>query len=84
LSFEISYREQALDAAAGLMKDDVAGVRRVMDAVDDLVDEPRPVGSVPYGNRNLRRIHVGRYRVLYFIEPARGSVCVISCSLMCG
>jgi mRNA interferase RelE/StbE len=77
LSYAIGYREQALNAAAGLLKDDVDGVRRIMDAVDLLADEPRPAGSVPYGSRDLRRIHVGRYRVLYEIDEPAVAVTVL-------
>jgi mRNA interferase RelE/StbE len=77
LSFGIDFREQALNAAAGFVKDDVDGVRRVMDAVDVLAEQPRPVGSVPYGARNLRRIHVGRYRVLYEIDEAANEIIVL-------
>lgn len=77
MSFEIDYREQALNAAAGFMKDDLDGVRRVMDAVDVLAGEPRPAVSVPYGSRNLRRIHVGRYRVLYEIDEAANEIIVL-------
>jgi mRNA interferase RelE/StbE len=40
----------------------------VLNAVDRLADEPRPAGSFPYGSPDLRRLRVGRYRVLYEIK----------------
>jgi mRNA interferase RelE/StbE len=46
--------------------DDRTGLRTVLDAIDGLVDDPRPAGSVPWGPM-LSRLHVGRYRVLYTI-----------------
>jgi mRNA interferase RelE/StbE len=39
----------------------------VLDAIDRLADDPRPAGSFPYGSPDLRRLRVGRYRVLYEI-----------------
>ena len=40
----------------------------MLDAVDRLADDPRPAGSFPYGSPGLRRLRVGRYRVLYEIS----------------
>jgi plasmid stabilization system protein ParE len=37
----------------------------VLDAIERLADDPRPTGSFPYGSPDLRRLRVGRYRVLY-------------------
>ncbi len=39
----------------------------MLDAIDRLADDPRPAGSFPYGSPDLRRLRVGRYRVLYEI-----------------
>ena len=39
----------------------------MLDAIDPLADDPRPAGSFPYGSPDLRRLRVGRYRVLYQI-----------------
>ena len=36
-------------------------------AIDLLADDPRPAGSFPYGTPDLRRLRVGRYRILYQI-----------------
>ncbi|MFD6278863.1 type II toxin-antitoxin system RelE/ParE family toxin [Streptomyces sp. NPDC060209] len=48
-----------------------------MDAVDLLADSPRPEGSAEYGAPTLRRMHVGRYRVMYEITDAAVTVIVI-------
>jgi mRNA interferase RelE/StbE len=48
-----------------------------MTATDLLADGPRPAGSFPYGSEDLRRIRVGRYRVLYEIYPADQVIMVL-------
>lgn len=74
MSLRVQYDERAIDQAAGFLHDDPAGVRDVLDAIDQLGDDPRPAGSFPYGSPDLRRLRVGRYRVLYEI---RGDVLAI-------
>jgi mRNA interferase RelE/StbE len=66
LSLRVDYDERALDQAAGFL-DDPEGIRAVLDAIDQLIEDPRPVGSFPYGSPDLRRLRIGRYRVLYEI-----------------
>lgn len=58
-------------------QDDPDGLRQLMDAVDLLADQPRPPGSAEYGSPNLRRMHVGRYRVMYEITEATVTIVVI-------
>ncbi|MFJ5546481.1 type II toxin-antitoxin system RelE/ParE family toxin [Streptomyces sp. NPDC093225] len=60
-----------------LLKDDPDGLRQLMDAVDLLANQPRPEGTTPYGSPDLRRMHVGRYRVLYEITEATVTIMVI-------
>ncbi|KAA0927029.1 type II toxin-antitoxin system RelE family toxin [Streptomyces apricus] len=67
----------AIDAAARFLKDDTEGLRQPMDAVDLLADQPRPEGSTAYGSPDLRRMHVGRYRVMYEITEATVTIVVI-------
>ena len=52
--------------------DDSPGIRAVLDAIDQLADDPRPDGSFPYGSPDLRRLRVGRYRVLYGLGHVPG------------
>ncbi|MGW7636130.1 type II toxin-antitoxin system RelE family toxin [Streptomyces decoyicus] len=48
-----------------------------MDAVDLLADQPRPDGTAEYGSPDIRRMHVGRYRVLYEIFDATVTIVII-------
>ncbi|MFD8789738.1 type II toxin-antitoxin system RelE family toxin [Streptomyces vinaceus] len=77
MTFAIVWDEPAIDAAAHFLKDDPDGLRQLMDAVDLLADQPRPEGSIPYGLQDLRRMHVGRYRVMYEITEATVTIVVI-------
>ncbi|MEW2545846.1 type II toxin-antitoxin system RelE/ParE family toxin [Streptomyces sp. NPDC047002] len=77
MTYEITWDEGAVDAAARFLKDDADGLRLLMDAVDLLADDPRPPGSTPYGSPDLRRMHAGRYRVLYEIGDHTVTIVVI-------
>ena len=66
MSLRVDYDERAISQAATFL-DDPQGMRAVLDAIDRLADDPRPAGSFPYGSPDLRRLRVGRYRVLYEI-----------------
>jgi mRNA interferase RelE/StbE len=66
VSLRVDYDERAIDQAAAFL-DDPHGIRAVLDAIDRLADDPRPARSFPYGSPDLRRLRVGRYRVLYEI-----------------
>ena len=66
MSLRVDYDERAVSRAAAFL-DDPEGIRAVLDAIDQLAEDPRPAGSFPYGSPDLRRLRVGRYRVLYEI-----------------
>jgi mRNA interferase RelE/StbE len=66
VSLRVDYDERAVSQAAAFL-DDPEGIRAVLDAIDQLAEDPRPAGSFPYGSPDLRRLRVGRYRVLYEI-----------------
>lgn len=68
MSLRVVYEEQAINQAAGFLADDPDGVAQVMDALDGLADNPRPPESFPYGSPDLRRLRIGRYRVMYEIR----------------
>jgi mRNA interferase RelE/StbE len=59
--------EKAIDQAAGILTNDPAGLRFVLDAVDHLAIDPRPGESFPVGSPHVRRLRIGRYRVMYEI-----------------
>lgn len=75
--YTIIWDEGAVNAAARFLKDDPDGLRQLMDAVDLLADTPRPAGTAEYGSPDLRRMHVGRYRVLYEITETTVTIVVI-------
>lgn len=76
MNYTIDWDMVALSRAAQFMKDDVTGVEQVVAACDLLAGEPRPVGSFAYGTPDVRRIHVGRYRVLYEIHEAQRQITI--------
>ena len=67
MSMRVDYDERAIRQAAGFL-DDPQGVQELLDAIDRLADDPRPPGAFPYGSPDVRRLRVGRYRVLYEIS----------------
>ena len=72
MSYQVNWEIQALDQAAGFLRDDPVGVAALWDAVSQLADEPRPPESFPYGSPDLRRLRTGRYRVFYTIDENGG------------
>ncbi len=68
MSLRIVFDEKAIDQAAGFLADDPGALRAVLAAIDQLADDPRPAGSFPYGSSDLRRLRIGRYRVMYEIS----------------
>ncbi|MFD3513933.1 type II toxin-antitoxin system RelE/ParE family toxin [Streptomyces sp. NPDC058657] len=77
MTYTLLWDEAAIDAAARFLKDDQDGLRQLMDAVDLLAEQPRPAGTAEYGSPDLRRMHVGRYRVLYEIKDETVTIVVI-------
>ncbi|MEV8122990.1 type II toxin-antitoxin system RelE/ParE family toxin [Streptomyces sp. NPDC085944] len=68
MAYEIIWEPRATNAAVRFLKEDPSGLSAVYEAVDALSTQPRPQSSAPYGSPDLRRLHVGDYRVLYIIE----------------
>ena len=68
MSYQVNWENQALDQAAGFLRDDPVGVGALWDTVSQLADEPRPLESFPYGSPDLRRLRAGRYRVCYTVN----------------
>ncbi|MGW4646437.1 type II toxin-antitoxin system RelE family toxin [Kitasatospora sp. NPDC004289] len=78
MTHRITWDEHAINAAARFLKDDPDELRQVMDAVDLLADDPRPTGSAAYGSPDLRRMHVGRYRVMYEIADSTVTIVIVN------
>lgn len=71
MSYQVSWEIQALDQAAGFLRDDRIGVAALWERLSELADDPRPAESFPYGSPDLRRLRLGRYRVFYTIDEPR-------------
>ena len=56
MSYQVNWEIQALDQAAGFLRDDPVGVAALGDTVGQLADKPRPPKSFPYGSPDLRRL----------------------------
>lgn len=70
------YFKPSADKQLAKLPQDVQ--RRIVAAVDDLANDPRPAGVVKIaGDDNLWRIRVGDYRVVYEIHDDRLLVLVI-------
>jgi mRNA interferase RelE/StbE len=74
VSYQVNWEIQALDQAAGFLRDDPIGVAALWDSVGRLADEPQPPESFHYGSPDLRRLRAGRYRVFYTIDEERRAV----------
>jgi mRNA interferase RelE/StbE len=77
VSYSLDWYEAALNIAAGYIKDDPEGVDELFEALGRLTDDPRPRKSKPLTTPQLRRLRVGKYRVLYEIVDSVGSIIVI-------
>jgi mRNA interferase RelE/StbE len=77
VTYEVDWRLQATNSATRFLKDDPDGLRQVYESVDLLAHEPRPAGSAELGSQYLRRIHIGRYRVIYEIFESTVTILVV-------
>lgn len=77
MTYRVVWAEPAIDTAAGYLADDPDGLSMLMDRIDGLVHDPRSATSVELGASGLRRLHVGRYRVLYEVVENEHIVTVI-------
>ena len=71
------WAPSAVDRAAGFLRDDPDGLRDVMDRVDELAEDPIPADSTEFGFTFLRRLRVGRYRILYELDDDAASVVIV-------
>lgn len=74
MSLQVIWEAQAIDQAAGFLRDDPDGVREMLDVVARLAEEPRPAVSFPYGSPERRRLRIDRYRVMCDITAETVSV----------
>lgn len=73
--FTVVYSQAATRILGSLPKD---AVRRIDEAVARLEIDPRPVGAKALkGARDLLRVRVGDYRIVYRVEDATQTVFVV-------
>ena len=52
-------------------------IKRILDAIQGLVDEPRPPQSKKLSGQERYRLRQGNYRILYSIEDEKLIICVV-------
>lgn len=75
--YPIEWDTGAIDAVAGFLKHDPDGLLQLLDAIDRLATDPRPQESTEFNGRDVRRLFVGLYRVLYEVGPDVITIIVI-------
>lgn len=76
MGYQIRIERRAEKALVRLTRRDR---RRIIKAIDDLAEDPRPAGCVPVkaAPRGTYRLRVGDYRVIYLVlDDAEGLVTV--------
>ena len=67
MTYQIQILRKAQKALARIQDPDY---KRIVAAIEDLAEDPRPPGSKKLTGRDGWRIRIGRYRVIYEIEDA--------------
>ncbi len=65
--FELRFKASVARDLRGIPQ---ADVRRILDRIETLRDEPRPPGSVKLSAQERYRLRQGSYRILYTIADA--------------
>lgn len=52
-------------------------LKRVLERIAALADEPRPPGCEKLSGQDRYRIRQGKYRIVYSIEDAQLTVCIV-------
>lgn len=52
-------------------------IKRILDAIQDLANEPRPPQSKKLSGQERYRLRQGNYRILYSIEDEELIICVV-------
>lgn len=69
MTYQVLVSRQAHKALAGLPRKEQ---RRIAVAIDLLADHPRPPKCIALqGERDIYRIRVGDYRIVYFVQDDR-------------
>ena len=54
-------------AVKEIKKLSVKELKRILKVIEELADNPKPIGAIKLSNQELYRIRVGNYRILYEI-----------------
>jgi mRNA interferase RelE/StbE len=73
-SYEIVFKKSVAKDLRGFPKEDV---RRVLERIRSLADNPRPTGCEKLSGLERYRLRQGSYRIVYAIEDARLVVLVV-------
>jgi mRNA interferase RelE/StbE len=73
-SYELAFRKSVAKDLRGLPKQDV---KRIMDRIQSLADDPRPAGCEKLSNQERYRVRQGVYRIIYEIDDVRVVVLVV-------
>ncbi|MGY1498916.1 type II toxin-antitoxin system RelE/ParE family toxin [Streptomyces sp. QTS52] len=72
MTWQVQWEPAALNEATGYLKDDPQGVDALLQATDQLTENPRPAGSRAWGTHHRRLHHGLPWRILYrFDQDAR-------------
>lgn len=74
MTYSVRIKRSAVKALARLPKHDRV---RIVDAIDGLAKHPHAGSALKGGLRGLRRIRVGRYRVVYEVQDEALVVLVV-------
>lgn len=78
MSEPVTYRVEFTAAAGRQIKKLPRPVRdRILDAIEDLAEDPRPHGSKKLAGRPAWRIRIGDYRVIYDVDDGQLMVTVV-------
>ena len=72
--FDLVFKESVSKDLKEIPKQDV---RRILERIDALRDEPRPQGSVKLSGKEYYRVRQGNYRIIYAIQDSQLVVIVI-------
>ncbi len=73
--YKVLFRESALKKdLRGIPK---ADVKRLIESIQSLAEEPRPPGVQKLSAKERYRIRQGRYRIVYSIQDAEQSVWIV-------
>ncbi len=67
MSWQVLWEPTALNAATSHLKDDPGGVDALLQATDQLAENPRPKESRPWSTDH-RRLRHGPWRILYRVD----------------